>query len=187
MDIDVLNKNLKRACLANGMCNSYHLEWLTDKTYQELIDTMKSDPLFVYRVPYIRDEMISNYFPHQLLVENDVYISGDDITNINTNCIFLFGNSKCNLTLNSDKYRFYLYENSELILNVSDDCEIKVYLCEDCKCTINTSNINKRPIAKLLSKGCYINKENSDIIIFDRLLVSKNIKDNYLINVEEII
>lgn len=187
MDIETLNKNLKRACLANGMCNNYLSDWLRTKTYQELIDTMKSDPLFIYRVPYIRNEMISNYFSHDLLNQNDVYIDNDEITTVNTNSIFFFGKSSGNLSLNSGTYNFYLYEDSELILNLSEKCEVKVFLCESGKCTINTIDIEKKPIVEILSESCYINKENDDIMIFNRPLFSKDIKDNYQISVTEIL
>jgi len=178
-DIDLLNKKLKEACLINGMCKDYREKWQSDKTYQELIDTMKSDPLFVYRVPYIRNEMFSNYFDHNLLKQNDIYVNNDFITELNTNCIFLFGDSKINVSLNKGEYKFYLFENSCLDINVSDECFIKIYLLERSKCAINTQNIKRKPIIELIDNECTINTDNTDIIIYKRPGFSKSVKEKY--------
>lgn len=178
-NIESLNKKLRESCLINGMCSSYTEDWQNDKTYQELIDVMKSDPLFVYRVPYIRNDMISNYFDHNLLKQNDIYVNDDEITKLNTNCIFLFGNSKVDISLNDGEYRFYLFENSNLNIKVSEGCFIKVYLLEKSKCIINTENIKRRPIIELIDKECSINTDNTDLIIYERPEFSKNIKEKY--------
>jgi len=187
MELETLNKNLRRACLINGMCQASFNEWVLDKSYQELIDTMKDDPLFIYRVPYIRSKMISKYVDHSILINNDIYTDKDYFDAINTNCIFLFGNANGNIFLSEGKYRFYLYENSSLTLNVSNTCEVRLYLCEKSECTINTSNIITRPRIELLSKKCTINGNNSDLVIFERFNFQNYVDKNYKFQIKEIL
>lgn len=145
MDNQSLNRILRISCQTNLICDKYNDWWKEDKTQQELINAVKKEPLFIYRLPKSTFRIFKENFNKQLLNDNSIYIDNDQVIKVDQNKIYLLGNAECTLTLSQGDYEFYLYEVSTLNINVNDSCNLKVYMFDSS--TLNLVNNTQRSVA----------------------------------------
>lgn len=179
MDIKELNKVLHESCLANDICEEYEEKWGNKiLSQQELIDFIKREYLFIYRLPEETFAIVKENFDTDLMHKNGIFIDGDVITELESdnknNSFYFLGNAKGNITVNKGRYNIYLYEKSNLDITVEGDAIVNIYVLAWSNLNV-TGNGTKVVEVNHISKSAEI-KSDGNVKIFDRIVIDKYIR-----------
>lgn len=111
------------------MCNMVSQLWSEDFTTDQVLDIAIAG--FCMNWPEITNDNLAKYFPQSELNSHHIYVNSDEAAVINPNTdVVLFGNSKVDITINSDekKITVWILDNSSATVKVSENALVVIDL-----------------------------------------------------------